>query len=52
MSPASEVGRWLTGVRIRAVLVRPDRVVCATARRTTDIARLLAHATSQRAFAA
>ncbi|MEU3642432.1 bifunctional 3-(3-hydroxy-phenyl)propionate/3-hydroxycinnamic acid hydroxylase [Lentzea sp. NPDC034063] len=33
----SVLGEWLTGARARAVLVRPDRVICAAARTCTEI---------------
>ncbi len=38
---SSAVGRWLARAGVRAALVRPDRVVSATARHVEDIPRLL-----------
>ncbi|MEV4090171.1 amidohydrolase family protein, partial [Nonomuraea fuscirosea] len=37
----SAIGHWLIRMNARAVLVRPDRVVCAVARRASDVCRLL-----------
>ncbi|MBB4680059.1 bifunctional 3-(3-hydroxy-phenyl)propionate/3-hydroxycinnamic acid hydroxylase [Crossiella cryophila] len=42
VEPDSELGEWLGGNEIRAALVRPDRVVCATARDRGAITALLA----------
>jgi 3-(3-hydroxy-phenyl)propionate hydroxylase len=39
--PGSELGRWLGKAGVRAALVRPDRVVCATAGNSADLTRLL-----------
>ncbi|WP_306359839.1 bifunctional 3-(3-hydroxy-phenyl)propionate/3-hydroxycinnamic acid hydroxylase [Nocardia sp. CC227C] len=41
IEPDGPLGRWLRGAGARAVLVRPDRVICATARRPADVDRLL-----------
>jgi 3-(3-hydroxy-phenyl)propionate hydroxylase len=41
VAPDSELGEWLTGARTRAVLVRPDRVVCAAVRGRGQATRLL-----------
>jgi 3-(3-hydroxy-phenyl)propionate hydroxylase len=41
VGPDSELGRWLARTANRAVLVRPDRVICAVARQRADIPRLL-----------
>ncbi|MFE2156936.1 hypothetical protein ACFW9M_03885 [Streptomyces lydicus] len=41
VAPSSTCGRWLVRYRARAVLVRPDRVVCGVARSTAALPRLL-----------
>jgi 3-(3-hydroxy-phenyl)propionate hydroxylase len=42
VDPDSPLGIWLTGARVRAALVRPDRVVSATAGTRAQLARLKA----------
>jgi 3-(3-hydroxy-phenyl)propionate hydroxylase len=37
VEPDSAAGRWLAGAGVRSALVRPDRVVCATARHGTPV---------------
>jgi 3-(3-hydroxy-phenyl)propionate hydroxylase len=39
--PSSELGRWLSKSKVRAVIVRPDRVVAAVARTSAEIGSVL-----------